>query len=1574
MSDSVENKIVSIQFDNAAFQSKMNETIKALDNLRKSLDFKNAKKGLDDINASGKKIDLSGLEQHVGGIASKFTALGLIGIGALTSIGAAGVSAGVNLVKSFSFGPIIDGFHEFETNMNSIQTILANTSSKGTTLSQVSDALQVLNTYSDKTIYNFTQMARNIGTFTAAGIDLKPATQAIKGIANLAAVSGSNADQASTAMYQLSQALASGTLKLMDWNSVVNAGMGGAVFQKALFETGKALGTLKNVPMKQTFEQWTKANGSFRESLKDGWVTADVLTTTLAGFTGDMTEAQLKAKGFTEQQAKEILRMGKVALDAATKVKTFTQLMSTIKEAIGSGWTQSFQLLFGNFNEARDLFTGINDVVSGFFIKMAKARNQTLTIWKNFGGRTALIEAFKNVFKSIAAIVRQVTSAFREFFPKTTGEKLIKMTATFLDFSKNLKMGGETLTKIKNIFRGFFAGLSIGFTIVKELANLFKDVLFGALGLVGPKVLDFSDKTGSAVANLQKILVTGGGIHKFFLKLRDVLVAPIKYLGDLSDKIRSFFSEKFGDNRITSRLDQIGKTAKSVGTFWDRFSEKMQGVRKVLNSIFDYIRNWFAELGHKLADAFHPGDFNALLDVINVGLLGGIVLLLRKFLKQGLKIDIGGGLVDKIKKSFDTLTGTLKAMQTNLKAQALEKIAIAVGILVASLVVLSLIDSKKLTKALLGLSVSFGELIGAMTVLDKMNFKTGILKLNGIAAAMILIATAAVILSAAIKIMSTMDLGSLAKGLAGVAGGLALLVGATRLIGGSAPQLIAAGIAMIAISTALLILSAAVKAFSLMDMGTMGRGLIGISLGLLAISAAMNLMPPSSVISGLGFIEIAIGLNILAGAVKLFSLMDMGAIGKGLIGITLALVGIAAAMQLMPITLPITAAGVLILSVALAALAGTLKLMSTMKFGDMIKGIGGIALMLGVLAIAMQAMSGTLLGAVSLIIVANSLLILTHVLKELGKLSLGQLATGLGAIVGVIALLALISNALSSAIPAMMGMGVALTFIGAGFALFGLGVMLVAKGLETLATSGVAGAKAFVGMLKVILAASSDIADAAAIAALHFVEDILKALPLLIRLIEAVLEQLIETIIKEAPKLAKGLVVIITEWLKVVRTIFPDIVATGIEMLLAFLNGIRANIEEITNTAIDIIVEFLNAIANRTGDITEAGVNIIIAFLEGVTTGVGRIEDSVFSIITAFIAGLGRGANSIVTAGVNIIISFIRGIGSNAVRLANAAGKTIVDFLNGLANAINKYAPQIRNAGLRVIFALINGMTFGLLGGIKPIITFFAGLGGKVIGWVGDVSKKLVGKGISLIAGLLTGIAQKWIDIVSWLVSLPGKLISWIPNPLEILKNIGLNIIEGLWNGMKSGFDKVKGWLGKVGGWIVDIKGPPIKDAKILIGNGMLIMQGLQKGLTLGWDDISNWMSNLGSSMNIGTVDFSTIKDTLNEIPKQIEHIEEFQPTITPVLDLTQVKSQANTIGDFFSIQKISPEVSLDQAKSLSVLASQKSAETITPESTGPSSVIFNQTNNSPKALSVGDIYRQSKSQIVLAKQELGVS
>lgn len=224
------------------------------------------------------------------------------------------------------------------------------------------------------TIYNFTEMTRNIGTFTAAGVDLDTSVAAIKGIANLAAVSGSNSQQASTAMYQLSQALAAGTVKLQDWNSVVNAGMGGQVFQDALKETAKVHGI--------AIDEMIKDEGSFRETLSKGWLTSDILTETLAKFTGDLNEDQLRTMGYTDDQIKSIMEMGKTANDAATKVKTFTQLFDTLKEAAQSGWTQSWEIIVGDFEEAKELLTEVSDTFSAVINASADARNKCFRIGK----------------------------------------------------------------------------------------------------------------------------------------------------------------------------------------------------------------------------------------------------------------------------------------------------------------------------------------------------------------------------------------------------------------------------------------------------------------------------------------------------------------------------------------------------------------------------------------------------------------------------------------------------------------------------------------------------------------------------------------------------------------------------------------------------------------------------------------------------------------------------------------------------------------------------------------------------------------------------------------------------------------------------------------------------------------------------------------------------------------------------------------------------------------------------------------------------------------------------------------
>ena len=234
MSKTVDERVVEMRFDNKQFESNVQTTMSSIDKLKEKLKFSGASKGLEEINSISKKTDLSGISGAADSVRVKFSAMQIAGVTALANITNSAIHAGERIVSALTIDPIKTGFQEYETQINAVQTILANTQSKGTTLNQVNKALDELNTYADKTIYNFTEMTRNIGTFTAAGIDLDTSVNAIQGIANLAAVSGSTSQQASTAMYQLSQALATGTVKLMDWNSVVNAGMGVQVFQDAL--------------------------------------------------------------------------------------------------------------------------------------------------------------------------------------------------------------------------------------------------------------------------------------------------------------------------------------------------------------------------------------------------------------------------------------------------------------------------------------------------------------------------------------------------------------------------------------------------------------------------------------------------------------------------------------------------------------------------------------------------------------------------------------------------------------------------------------------------------------------------------------------------------------------------------------------------------------------------------------------------------------------------------------------------------------------------------------------------------------------------------------------------------------------------------------------------------------------------------------------------------------------------------------------------------------------------------------------------------------------------------------------
>lgn len=405
MSKQIDERVVEMRFDNKDFEANVKTSLGTIDKLKAALRFEGATKGMSDISAAAKNVDLSAMGKSADAVSVRFSALQTVAMTAISNITSSAMGMAKNLVSQFTIDPISAGFREYETQLNAVQTILANTQSKGTTINQVNDALDELNNYADQTIYNFGEMTQNIGRFTSAGVDLDKAVKAIQGIANLGAMSGSTSAQVSSAMYQLSQALAAGRVSLMDWNSVVNAGMGGEQFQNALKRTAENFG--------YDVDAMIEKYGSFRESLtQGGWLTAEVLTETLNQLSGAYTEADLIAQGYTEDQAKDIMQMARTAEEAATKVKTFTQLMQTLNEAAGSGWAQSFRTILGDFEEARSFFTDLSEYLGDMIGAQSDTRNALLSGafdsgWQKISSAVTdagvSLDAFQNKLSEVAS-------------------------------------------------------------------------------------------------------------------------------------------------------------------------------------------------------------------------------------------------------------------------------------------------------------------------------------------------------------------------------------------------------------------------------------------------------------------------------------------------------------------------------------------------------------------------------------------------------------------------------------------------------------------------------------------------------------------------------------------------------------------------------------------------------------------------------------------------------------------------------------------------------------------------------------------------------------------------------------------------------------------------------------------------------------------------------------------------------------------------------------------------------------------------------------------------------------------
>lgn len=567
MGTSVDNRIVKMQFDNKQFESGCKTTLNTLDKLKQSLNFQGATDSLKNLASSVNNFSFGAMQKGIDAITNKFSVLGTMTDQFVRRITDQLMSTGKMIANTFTLDPVKSGFEEYTTQINAVQTILANTQSKGTTIDQVNDALDELNHYADKTIYNFTEMTRNIGTFTAAGVDLDTSVTAIQGIANLAAVSGSTSQQASTAMYQLSQALAAGTVKLQDWNSVVNAGMGGQVFQDTLKETAREFGI--------DIDKMIEDEGSFRDTLQQGWLTSDVLTTTLAKFTDETTE------------------LGRTATDAATKVKTFSQLWDTMKEAVQSGWTETWELVIGDFEEAKSTLTDVNNFFDGLIQRYNDARNSQIKLWKQMGGREKLIKSFWNIVEAIKTAIVPVQKALSNFIPKYTAERLMAITEGLEKLTSKMKMSRTTAIQVYNTLMGVLSVLNFGYTVIKSVIKTVAPMVTSQ----GPKLLQILSDMGYAISNITDKIAR----NQVVVKTLEFIVKSVKIA--LSN---AYIVAK----SVTKQLKNLipNKLIKMVTNLAKKFTKLSTSMNKVISAWDLYnilkITNAFGEAIALLVDIF----------------------------------------------------------------------------------------------------------------------------------------------------------------------------------------------------------------------------------------------------------------------------------------------------------------------------------------------------------------------------------------------------------------------------------------------------------------------------------------------------------------------------------------------------------------------------------------------------------------------------------------------------------------------------------------------------------------------------------------------------------------------------------------------------------------------------------------------------------------------------------------------------------------------------------------------------------------------------------------------------------
>lgn len=1051
MSQEIDERVVEMRFDNAQFERNTRQSIKTLNELNESLKLEGAEKSFEKIEDASAKVDFDKMQSALESLNSKFSAVEVMGVTALMHITNQAIDTGEKLVKSLSIDQVTSGWNKYAQKTASVQTIMNAT---GKSITKVNSYLDKLMWYSDETSYGFTDMTQSLGQLTAAGGDIDKMIPMIMGIANATAYAGKGASEFQRVIYNLNQSYSQGYLNLMDWKSVELAGVATAELKQQIIDTGVELGKIKKGAV---------TVGTFGSTLSKKWADKTVMETAfgkLADFTmaikegvdnGTYKNASEGIAALADQYDEATVK----AFKAAQEAKSFSEAIDATKDAVSSGWLETFEIIFGNYDIAKGFWTDLTDSLWDLFAAGKDSRNDLLSGAFDNGWTQMMKSGLSDVSDLLETGLYQGLSNVGVITDEDV-EKAGSFGAAVGEALKKGKLSTETLEKaLRGAGNSFSKMLDLSDAELKKLGYTRKEV-----ENISNKFTKFFEKVDEGTISISdfadKMTQTSGREHLFngiLNVLNDISAAlqPMKdafndILGPTSEgiyKALTVFDEFTGKLQLSE--DTAGKVQRAFAGFFSVIKmglSFLKGVGSGIATVFTSLSpvgNSLLTLAANIGDYFVKleqssnitGTFSEVLSTLSYILdkvAGGIQKVIDWIIELGTKTSVVFDpikavgtwfenfisfitpklkwLADKIGEIFEELGSGVSGAFGNLNTNAVWGFANA-G-MIAGLVA----GIKGFLAAFKDIGSTIKDTVGGVTeLLNKLGEAIAAWKNNKNAETLKTIATAVAILAGSLVVLSMVKPERLAASVAAMISLFIELLAALAIYDEITKKTKKVGkgtSSMVVMAAGVLILSSALKKIADIDSEKLVSSVIALGAvmaELVAAQVAISKWAPDGAKHVISMLVMAAAVRVLAGAIEQLGSLAWDEIVKGLVAVGGLLAEVAAFSALSKFSeLSVgKAAGILILAAALAVLEKSViafSKMSLKQIGRGLAAVGGLLAEIAAFSFLSSFADHILSTAVAMTILSGGLLILSNAMANLGGMSLEQIGAALAALGG----------------------------------------------------------------------------------------------------------------------------------------------------------------------------------------------------------------------------------------------------------------------------------------------------------------------------------------------------------------------------------------------------------------------------------------------------------------------------------------------------------------------------------------------------------------------------------------------